>query len=106
VNEWTRRSCAWALFRARAHSLALFGGNAESLATQEEDTMDTVARISEISASSSKSFDDAINIGIARAVKTLKNVEGAWVQDQKLVVKDGKIVAYRVNLKVTFVLTD
>jgi dodecin len=45
--------------------------------------MDTVARISEISASSSKSFDDAINIGIARAVKTLKNVEGAWVQDQK-----------------------
>jgi dodecin len=68
--------------------------------------MDTVARISEISASSSKSFDDAINIGIARAVKTLKNVEGAWVQDQKLVVKDGKIVAYRVNLKVTFVLMD
>ena len=68
--------------------------------------MDTVARISEISASSSKSFDDAINIGIARAVKTLKNVEGAWVQDQKLVVKNGKIVAYRVNLKVTFVLMD
>jgi len=68
--------------------------------------MDTVARISEISASSSKSFDDAINIGIARAVKTLKNVEGAWVQDQKIVVKGGKIVAYRVNLKVTFVLTD
>lgn len=68
--------------------------------------MDTVARISEISASSSKSFDDAINIGIARAVKTLKNVEGAWVQDQKLVVKNGKITAYRVNLKVTFVLMD
>jgi dodecin len=68
--------------------------------------MDTVARISEISASSSKSFEDAINIGIARAVKTLKNVEGAWVQDQKIVVKDGKIVAYRVNLKVTFVLMD
>ena len=68
--------------------------------------MDTVARISEISASSAKSFDDAINIGIARAVKTLKNVEGAWVQDQKLVVKNGKITAYRVNLKVTFVLMD
>jgi dodecin len=68
--------------------------------------MDTVARISEISSSSSKSFDDAIKIGIARAVKTLKNVTGAWVQDQKLVVEDGKIVSYRVNLKVTFVLTD
>ena len=68
--------------------------------------MDTVARISEISASSTKSFDDAINIGIARAAKTLKNVTGAWVQDQKLVVTDGKITAYRVNLKVTFVLMD
>ncbi len=68
--------------------------------------MDTVARISEISSSSTKSFEDAINIGIARAVKTLKNVTGAWVQDQKLVVTDGKISAYRVNLKVTFVLMD
>ena len=68
--------------------------------------MDTVARISEISSSSSKSFDDAIKIGIARAVKTLKNVTGAWVQDQKLVVTDGKITSYRVNLKVTFVLMD
>ena len=68
--------------------------------------MDSVARISEISSSSAKSFDDAINIGIARAVKTLKNVTGAWVQDQKLVVTDGKITAYRVNLKVTFVLMD
>jgi dodecin len=68
--------------------------------------METVARISEISSSSAKSFDDAINIGIARASKTLKNVTGAWVQDQKLVVTDGKITAYRVNLKVTFVLMD
>ena len=68
--------------------------------------MDTVARISEISSSSTKSFDDAIKIGIARAVKTLKNVTGAWVQDQKLVVTDGKITSYRVNLKVTFVLMD
>jgi dodecin len=68
--------------------------------------METVARISEISSSSPKSFDDAINIGIARAAKTLKNVTGAWVQDQKLVVTDGKITAYRVNLKVTFVLMD
>jgi dodecin len=68
--------------------------------------METVARISEISSSSAKSFDDAINIGIARAAKTLKNVTGAWVQDQKLVVTDGKITAYRVNLKVTFVLMD
>lgn len=66
----------------------------------------TVARVTEITASSTKSFKDAIEDGIARASKTLKNVEGAWIQDQKIVVENGKIVAYRVNMKVTFILTD
>ena len=56
--------------------------------------------------SSKKSFQDAIEKGIARAAKTLKNVEGAWIQDQKIVVEDGKISAYRVNMKVTFILAD
>ena len=66
----------------------------------------SVARVTEITASSAKSFDDALEVGIARAVKTLKNVEGAWVQDQKVVVRGGKIAEYRVNIKVTFVLAD
>ncbi len=67
----------------------------------------SVARITEIIASSKKSFDDAVNVGIARAAKTLKNVQGAWIQDQKVVVDDkGKISEYRVTLKVTFVLKD
>lgn len=66
----------------------------------------SVARVTELIASSPKSFDDAINQGIDRACQTLKNVTGAWVQDQKVVVTDGKISAYRVVLKVTFVLTD
>lgn len=66
----------------------------------------SVAKISEISASSEKSFDDAFNQGIKRANKTLKNVTGAWIQDQKVDVKNGKIVSYRVNMKVTFVLED
>ena len=66
----------------------------------------TVARVTEITASSTKSFKDAIEDGIGRASKTLKNVEGAWIQDQKIVVENGKIVAYRVNMKVTFILTD
>lgn len=66
----------------------------------------TVARVTEITASSTKSFKDAIEDGIARVSKTLKNVEGAWIQDQKVVVENGKIVAYRVNMKVTFILTD
>jgi flavin-binding protein dodecin len=66
----------------------------------------SVARVTEITSSSKKSFQDAIEKGISRAAKTLKNVEGAWIQDQKIVVEDGKIVAYRVNMKVTFILTD
>ena len=63
-----------------------------------------MARVTEIIASSSKGFDDAVEKGVKRATKTLKNVQGAWVQDQKVVVKGGKITEYRVNLKVTFVL--
>ena len=63
-----------------------------------------VARITEISAGSKKSFQDAIEMGLVRADKTLRNVSGAWVQSQKVVVAKGKIVEYRVNLKVTFVL--
>lgn len=66
----------------------------------------SVARVTEIIASSPKSFDDALDEGVARACKTLKNVEGAWIQDQKVIIREGKIVEYRVNLKVTFVLDD
>ena len=65
-----------------------------------------VARVTEITASSNKSFEDALNTGIHRACETLKNVEGAWVQDQKVIIRDGKIVEYRVNMKVTFILKE
>jgi hypothetical protein len=66
----------------------------------------SVARVTEITAASSKSFEDAIHLGIERANKTLKNVKGAWIKEQKLVVEKGKIAEYRVTMKVTFVLTD
>lgn len=66
----------------------------------------SVARVTEITSSSNVSFQDALEKGIERANKTLKNVKGAWVQEQTVEVEDGKIVAYRVNMKVTFVLTD
>jgi flavin-binding protein dodecin len=66
----------------------------------------SVARVTEIIASSNQSFEDAIEKGIVRAVKTLKNVEGAWVKEQKVIVKNGKIAEYRVDLKVTFILID
>lgn len=68
--------------------------------------MASVARVTEIIASSTKSFDDAVKTGVERACKTLDNVEGAWVKDQKVVVKKGKIAEYRVGLMVTFVLND
>ena len=66
----------------------------------------SVARVTEIISSSKKNFEDAVQKGINRAVKTLKNVEGAWVKSQKVIVKNGKISEYRVNLKVTFILIE
>jgi flavin-binding protein dodecin len=70
-----------------------------------EDTV-SVARVTEISSESSISFEDAIDQGIARANKTLRNVKGAWIKEQQVVVESGQISAYRVNMMVTFVLDD
>ena len=64
----------------------------------------TVARITEISSISTKSFEDAVVQGIERANKTLKNVKGAWIKDQEVTVANGKVSGYKVILKVTFVL--
>lgn len=64
----------------------------------------TVARVTEIIAGSSKSFEDAVKEGIKRANETLDNIEGAWIKDQKVICDDGKIKEFRVVLKVTFVL--
>ncbi|HSA58001.1 MAG TPA: dodecin family protein [Gemmatimonadaceae bacterium] len=65
-----------------------------------------VAKITEIQSSSTKSFEDAINAGIARANQTLRNVKGAWIKGQQVVVENDKITEYRVLMKVTFVLQD
>ena len=66
--------------------------------------MSVVAKIIEITSSSSKSIEDAVEMGIAKADSSLDNIEGAWVQDIKCVVKNGKVAEWRVNLKVTFLL--
>jgi len=66
----------------------------------------SVARVTEITSASKKGFDDAVAKGISRANKTLKNVRGAWIKEQKVTVDGGKIAEYRVTMKVTFVLTD
>ncbi|MGH7717786.1 MAG: dodecin family protein [Gemmatimonadaceae bacterium] len=66
----------------------------------------SIARITEISATSTKGFEDAIQQGISRAVETLRNVRSAWVKEQQVRVEKGKISEYQVNLMVTFVLED
>ena len=66
----------------------------------------SVAKITEISASSPKGFDEAIHLGLDLAMKTLKNVKSAWVKDQTIIVSNDKIKEYRVLLKVTFLLND
>jgi flavin-binding protein dodecin len=64
----------------------------------------SVAKIIELSAESPKSFEDAIQNGIARASKTVHNIKAAWVKEQNVVIDNGKVTLYRVDLKVTFVL--
>jgi dodecin len=64
----------------------------------------SVAKVIEITSTSEKSFEDAIVKGIARADKTLNNIEGAWIKEQKVMVTNGKITTYRVNMLVTFIL--
>jgi dodecin len=63
-----------------------------------------VAKVVEITASSSESFEDAVKQGIARASETISDIKGAWIKEQKIDVQDGRIVDYRVNMMVTFVL--
>ena len=66
----------------------------------------TVARVTELSATSEQSFEDAINQAINRATQTLRNVESAWVKDQNVLIEDGNIKGYKANLAITFVLED
>jgi dodecin len=66
----------------------------------------SVAKVSEISSTSKTSFEDAINQGIARASKTLRNVRSAWIKEQQVRLENGKITEYQVNMMITFVLDD
>ena len=66
----------------------------------------SVARVTELSVVSETSFEDAIQQGVARATSTLRGVEGAWIKDQNVLIQDGNITGYKVNLAVTFILED
>ena len=68
--------------------------------------MNDIARVTEITARSKRSFEDAVQSGLERASATLRNVEGAWIKDQKITMRDGKIDSYQVDMLVTFVLDD
>ena len=65
-----------------------------------------VARVTEISSTSTTSFQDAVEVGIARATKTLRDVQGAWVKEMKVDVNDGQITSYKVHMLVTFILDE
>jgi len=65
-----------------------------------------IARVTEISSTSSKSFEDAVQQGVARATKTLRNVRSAWIKEQRVEITNDKISQYQVNMMVTFVLDD
>jgi flavin-binding protein dodecin len=66
----------------------------------------SIAKVTEITASSPASFEDALQRGITRASKTLENVQSAWIQDHEVDIQDGKITKYKVRMKITFILND
>jgi hypothetical protein len=76
----------------------------ENESTQQRRISMSVAKTSEITASSSKSFEEAVRHGISKMSKSVDKIEGAWIKEQKVVVKDGEVTAYRVTMKVTFIV--
>ncbi len=66
----------------------------------------SIARVTELSATSDQSFEDAINVGVNRATSTLRNVESAWIKDMNVMIENGRITGYKVNLAITFVLEE
>lgn len=71
---------------------------------KDSEKIMAIAKVVEVNSSSSKSFEDAIQTGIAKVTETVKNVQGAWINEQKVVIKDNKITEYRVNLKISFLV--
>jgi dodecin len=76
------------------------------LGCKEAEIRMSVARVTELSATSETGFEDAINQAVARATKTLRGVEGAWVKDQNVMIENGNITGYKVNVEITFLLEE
>src|SRR4051794_36488689 len=81
-------------------------GRCAMAASRAGTSTETVARVTEITARSSKSFEEATRVGIERATKTLRHVQGAWIKEQRVEIEEGKIIGYQVNLLITFLLED
>jgi flavin-binding protein dodecin len=97
---WDRQSGSG---RGRRHHGRPFAEVGAGNGSSQEDTM-AVAKVSEISSTSAKSFEDAVQQGISRASATLRHIRSAWVKEQRVRCEEGRIVEYQVNLKITFVL--
>jgi flavin-binding protein dodecin len=77
-----------------------------SKAARKKGKTTTIARVTELSATSDQNFEDAINQGIERATSTLRNVESAWIKDMNVIIENNEVAAYKVNMAITFVLED
>lgn len=75
-----------------------------SITIKDSEKIIAIAKVVEVNSSSSKSFEDAIQTGIAKVTETVKNVQGAWINEQKVVIRDNQIAEYRVNLKISFLV--
>jgi flavin-binding protein dodecin len=75
-----------------------------SITIKDSEKIMAIAKVVEVNSSSSKSFEDAIQTGIAKVTETVKNVQGAWINEQKVVIRDNQITEYRVNLKISFLV--
>ena len=75
-----------------------------SITIKDSEKIIAIAKVVEVNSSSSKSFEDAIQTGIAKVTETVKNVQGAWINEQKVVIRDNQITEYRVNLKISFLV--
>jgi dodecin len=85
---------------------AIYGRTRSKSARKKRKFVSTIARVTELSATSEKSFEDAINQGIKRATSTLRNVESAWIKDMNVMIENNEVAAYKVNMAITFVLEE
>lgn len=106
VDKTTKKSKKPAATKAKKATVAKAAAPATSktVAIDKEVEIMSVAKIIEISSESKKSFEDAVKSGIKKASKSVKNIQGAWISEQKVLIEKGEVVGYRVTMRLTFVL--